>query len=105
MRCDNNNHLQDSSPCQNCLTTIIDLNIKRIVFSYKDSTFISCKPKELTIKHISAGNNYLRKNVKNVKNVENEKNENENIKNENIKNENIKNENEKNVNKKCRKCK
>ena len=61
MRCDNNSKLQDSAPCQNCLTTILELNIKRIVFSYKDNTFISCDPKELTINHISAGNNFIKR--------------------------------------------
>jgi deoxycytidylate deaminase len=61
VRCDNNLKLQDSAPCQNCLTTIIELNIKRIVFSYKDNTFISCNPKELTINHISAGNNFIKR--------------------------------------------
>ena len=61
MRCDNNLKLQDSAPCQNCLTTLLELNIKRIVFSYKDNTFISCNPKELTINHISAGNNFIKR--------------------------------------------
>ena len=61
MRCDSNSKLQDSAPCQNCLTTILELNIKRIVFSYKDNTFVSCNPKELTINHISAGNNYIKR--------------------------------------------
>ena len=67
MRCDNNSKLQDSAPCQNCLTTILDLNIKRIVFSYKDNTFISCNPKELTINHISAGNNFIKRLETNTK--------------------------------------
>ena len=61
MRCDNNSKLQDSAPCQNCLNTILELNIKRIVFSYKDNTFVSCNPKELTINHISAGNNFIKR--------------------------------------------
>ena len=61
MRCDNNLKLQDSAPCQSCLTTLLELNIKRIVFSYKDNTFISCNPKELTINHISAGNNFIKR--------------------------------------------
>ncbi len=61
MRCDNKNNLLDSTPCINCLTTILELNIKRIVFSFKDNTFISCNPKELTINHISSGNNYLKR--------------------------------------------
>jgi hypothetical protein len=67
VRCDNNSKLQDSAPCQNCLTTILDLNIKRIVFSYKDNTFISCNPKELTINHISAGNNFIKRLETNTK--------------------------------------
>jgi hypothetical protein len=61
VRCDNNLKLQDSAPCQSCLTTLLELNIKRIVFSYKDNTFISCNPKELTINHISAGNNFIKR--------------------------------------------
>jgi deoxycytidylate deaminase len=61
VRCDNNSKLQDSAPCQNCLNTILELNIKRIVFSYKDNTFVSCNPKELTINHISAGNNFIKR--------------------------------------------
>ena len=73
MRCDNNSKLQDSAPCQNCLTTILELNIKRIVFSYKDNTFISCDPKELTINHISAGNNFIKRLETNTKNTKNTK--------------------------------
>lgn len=61
VRFDNNNNLQDSAPCQNCLNMMIYLDIKRIVFSSKDNTFISEKPKNLTIKHESAGNKFLRK--------------------------------------------
>ena len=61
MRCDNNNKLLDSTPCINCLATLLDLNIKRIVFSHKDNTFMSCNPKDLTINHISSGANYLKK--------------------------------------------
>ena len=76
MRCDNNSKLQDSAPCQNCLTTILELNIKRIVFSYKDNTFISCDPKELTINHISAGNNFIKRLETNTKNTNNTNNTN-----------------------------
>ena len=61
VRCDTNNKLQDSTPCQNCLHCLIELNIKRIVFSYKDNSFMSCNPNNLTIYHISTGNNYLKK--------------------------------------------
>lgn len=68
VRCDSNNKLQDSAPCQSCLNTIINLDIKRIVFSYKDNTFISSDPKELNINHISAGNNFLKKRLNNNNN-------------------------------------
>jgi len=61
VRCDNNNNLLDSTPCINCLATLLDLNIKRIVFSHKDNTFMSCNPKDLTINHVSSGANYLKK--------------------------------------------
>ena len=60
VRCDSKNKLQDSAPCQNCLNTLIHLNIKRIVFSSKDNTFISINPSDITIKHESAGNKYLK---------------------------------------------
>ena len=80
MRCDNNLKLQDSAPCQNCLTTILELNIKRIVFSYKDNTFISCNPKELTINHISAGNNFI-KRLNNINNTKIDNNTNNNTTN------------------------
>lgn len=87
MRCDNNSKLQDSAPCQNCLTTILELNIKRIVFSYKDNTFISCNPKELTINHISAGNNF----IKRLHNNTNTNNTNTNTHNTNTHNTNTNN--------------
>jgi len=98
VRCDNNSKLQDSAPCQNCLSTIIELNIKRIVFSYKDNTFISCNPKELTINHISAGNNFIKRLQSNDtysanKNINNKNINNKNINNKNINNKNINNKN------------
>jgi deoxycytidylate deaminase len=71
VRCDNNNNLLDSTPCINCLATLVDLNIKRIVFSHKDNTFMSCNPKDLTINHISSGANYLKKLNKNKNNSKN----------------------------------
>ena len=76
MRCDNKNNLLDSSPCINCLATLLDLNIKRIVFSHKDNTFMSCNPKDLTINHISSGANYIKKlnNTNNINNINNKHN-------------------------------
>ena len=99
MRCDNNSKLQDSAPCQNCLTTILELNIKRIVFSYKDNTFISCDPKELTINHISAGNNFIKRLETNTKNTKNTKNTNKNKTTKQIKTNNTKNTKNTNKNK------
>ena len=61
VRCDSKNNLQDSAPCQNCLNTIIDLNVKRIVFSSKENTFISENPKNITLYHESAGNKFINK--------------------------------------------
>ena len=86
MRCDNNLKLQDSAPCQSCLTTLLELNIKRIVFSYKDNTFISCNPKELTINHISAGNNFIKRLQTNIttNNTKTIKNKNKTNKNKNM---------------------
>ena len=99
MRCDNNSKLQDSAPCQNCLTTILELNIKRIVFSYKDNTFISCNPKELTINHISAGNNFIKRlhNNTNTNNT-NTNNTNTNNTNTNINTHNTNTNNNTNTN-------
>tara|TARA_B110000971_G_C19846995_1_gene425272 strand:+ start:241 stop:513 length:273 start_codon:yes stop_codon:yes gene_type:complete len=71
VRCDNKNKLQDSAPCQNCLSTIIDLGIKRIVFSSKDNTFISIAPTLLNIYHISAGNKFLQKTKQTIQTKQN----------------------------------
>ena len=61
VRRDKNDKLQDSSPCQDCLGTIIDLKVKRLVFSSVDNTFISCAPSDLIINHVSSGNRHLGK--------------------------------------------
>ena len=88
VRCDNNNNLLDSTPCINCLTTLLDLNIKRIVFSHKDNTFMSCNPKDLTINHISSGANYLKKLSSIIANNKNNTNANANNNNNNNNNNN-----------------
>ena len=62
MRRDNKENLKDSAPCVNCLNTMINLSIKRIVFSSTDDTFISCSPCDLTLEHLSAGEKFLRNN-------------------------------------------
>ena len=70
VRCDTNENLQDSAPCESCLKTIIDLDIKRIVYSSKNDTFISGNPNDIKINHISAGAKFLNKeNNKNIINI------------------------------------
>lgn len=72
VRCDTNEKLQDSAPCERCLKTIIDLDIKRIVYSSKNDTFTSSNPKDIKINHVSAGAKFLNKeNDKNDKNIKN----------------------------------
>lgn len=102
MRCDNKNNLLDSTPCINCLATLLDLNIKRIVFSHKDNTFMSCNPRDLTINHISAGNNYIKRlctksisNCANTNNNNTKNNSNKNNSNKNVNNKNVSNKNNK----------
>ena len=73
MRCDSHNNLQDSAPCINCLSTLKILNIKRIVFSGKNNTFVSCNPNDLNTFHISTGSKHLLK-------ISNSKNDNLNLK-------------------------
>jgi len=102
VRCDNKNNLLDSTPCINCLATLLDLNIKRIVFSHKDNTFMSCNPRDLTISHISAGNNYIKRlctksisNCANTNNNNTKNNSNKNVNNKNVSNKNVSNKNNK----------
>tara|TARA_Y100000816_G_C26047260_1_gene548850 strand:+ start:237 stop:695 length:459 start_codon:yes stop_codon:yes gene_type:complete len=110
VRCDSKNNLQDSAPCHSCLNMIILLNIKRIVFSSKENTFISSDPIKLNINHVSAGNKFLNKkttnnntnntnntNNKNNKNNNNNNNNNNNTNNTKNTNNNIKNTNNNNI--------
>tara|TARA_B100001093_G_C26780441_1_gene994352 strand:- start:852 stop:1097 length:246 start_codon:yes stop_codon:yes gene_type:complete len=60
VRCDSNDDLQDSAPCKNCLCIINELNIKRLIFSSKNNTFISINPKLLNINHVTAGNKFIK---------------------------------------------
>lgn len=61
VRCDNANNFVDSAPCENCLTVILTLKIKRIIFSSKDNNIISINPIDLEICHKSAGAKFLEK--------------------------------------------
>tara|TARA_B100000886_G_scaffold252573_1_gene178447 strand:- start:158 stop:445 length:288 start_codon:yes stop_codon:yes gene_type:complete len=74
VRCDSQNNFQDSAPCEKCLGTMLDLNIKRVVFSGKNNTFISASPNEITINHISAGNKFIKNKENSIENVERESN-------------------------------
>jgi len=63
VRCDNLNNFVDSAPCMNCLSVILTLKIKRIVFSSKNNTIISIKPENLQINHKSAGTKFLENKI------------------------------------------
>jgi len=63
----------DSYPCSNCLNLIINLNIKRIVFSSNNNNIISADPRTLVPIHVSAGTKYL-KNINKENEMQNSKN-------------------------------
>jgi hypothetical protein len=63
---------------------MISLEIKRIVFSSKDNTFISCSPDILEINHESAGDKFLKNRKTNEKNEKKVKNKNYDKENKNI---------------------
>ncbi len=65
VRCDKYNNYKDSAPCNNCLTTIKNLKIKRIVYSSGVNEFTSCQPCDIEIQHDSAGTKYLEKRLNN----------------------------------------
>lgn len=67
VRCNANNEYQDSTPCNKCTKLMIDLNIKRIVFSISKTEFKSCYPCDIDCNHISAGTKYINKIIKNQK--------------------------------------
>ena len=75
VRCDSQNNFQDSAPCEKCLGTMLDLNIKRIVFSGKNNTFISGPPNDIKIYHISAGNKFIKNKENMMNNLEKERKE------------------------------
>lgn len=60
VRCDKYGNYNDSTPCCNCLETIKNLNIKRIVFSNGINTFTSCNPYNIKLQHTTSGNKYLK---------------------------------------------
>lgn len=61
VRCNSNNEYQDSKPCNMCSKLLINLNIKKIVYSTASDNFHSCPPCELECNHVSAGNKFITK--------------------------------------------
>lgn len=59
VRCDTEYRIKDSAPCENCLTTIKSLNIKRIVYSNGNNEFTSCHPCDVNQGLLSSGTKYL----------------------------------------------
>jgi deoxycytidylate deaminase len=82
VRYDKKNTLQDSAPCCNCLNIMIELNIKRIVFSSSNNNIISSDPKNLKINHVSSGEKMIQRynNNNNNNNTNNKKNKKSKIK-------------------------
>ena len=74
VRYDKKNTLQDSAPCCNCLNIMIELNIKRIVFSSSNNNIISSDPKSLKINHVSSGEKMIQRYNKNKEDTNNKKN-------------------------------
>lgn len=61
VRCNNKGILTESAPCVNCLNMMKFLDIKRIVYSTENNEFVSCKPCDIKITHISAGSKHIEK--------------------------------------------
>ena len=65
VRKDTKGNMQDSAPCKDCHQTILELNIKKIVYSGPDNSVLCCKPCEYKTIHECQGKkhlNNLRKN-------------------------------------------
>jgi deoxycytidylate deaminase len=63
VRKDANGNMQDSAPCKDCHETILELNIKKIVYSGPNNSVIICKPTEYINNHECQGKKHL-KNIK-----------------------------------------
>ena len=61
VRCNSKLEYQDSTPCDKCSKLMIELNIKKIVFSISNNEFKSCCPCDLNMNHISAGTKFIEK--------------------------------------------
>ena len=55
-------NFKNSAPCKNCLSVIMELKIKRLIFSTDDNDFRVCKACDYETEHVSVGNRWLQKN-------------------------------------------
>lgn len=54
-----NGTIQDSAPCQDCHKTLMELGIKRLVYSNGLGDFTSCKMTDYISKSASLGRRYI----------------------------------------------
>ena len=59
VRTDHKGELKESGPCIDCLTQILKLNIKKIIYSCNNNSVIISKPKDYTPVHLSLGRRYI----------------------------------------------
>ena len=52
-------NFKNSAPCKNCLSVILELKIKRLIFSIDDNDFHICKACDYETEHVSVGNRWL----------------------------------------------
>ena len=67
MRQNTNGDLQDSAPCQDCHNIMLSLQLKKIVYSAPNNTFLTCKPQEYKTEHTSQGNKFFKSKIQNPK--------------------------------------
>lgn len=60
VRRDTKGCMQDSAPCKDCHATILDLNIKKIVYSSINDNIIVCKPCNYQTEHECQGKKHLK---------------------------------------------
>lgn len=65
VRRDTKGCMQDSAPCKDCHATILDLKIKKIIYSSVENNIIVCKPCNYQTEHECQG----RKHLNNVTNI------------------------------------
>ncbi len=63
VRVDSNNELQESAPCVDCMNTIHNLQIKRIVHSTNGGEIIIRQPSNYNSEHVTTGRREIIKNI------------------------------------------